>query len=130
MRQGIWLTAALALGLMLGWLEMPGAQEKPKKLNSYTGNPEAIKEGKRLFAMYGCSFCHGRLGSGDRQGPPLNDDDWKFGGDDATLMKLVKGEIKQSKHRNFGEDLEEDQIWEILAYIRSLYKGDPNKIVW
>ena len=130
MRRRIWLLAALALGLMLGWLEMPGAQDKPKKLNPYTGNPGPIAEGKTLFVQYNCSFCHGRLGSGDRQGPPLIDDVWKFGGDDATLMKLIRGEIKQSKHRNFSEDLEEDQIWRLLAYVRSLYKGDPSGIVW
>ena len=129
MTRRIWLVAPVALGLMLGWLEMPGAQEKPKKLNPYTGDPEAIKEGKTLFAQHNCSFCHGRLGGGDRAGPPLIDDVWKYGGDDETLMKLIKGEIEESRHPELGT-LPEDHIWRILAYIRSLYKGDPSGIVW
>jgi hypothetical protein len=26
--------------------------------------------------------------------------------------------------------LPDEQVWQILAYIRTLYKGDPSKINW
>jgi len=28
------------------------------------------------------------------------------------------------------DTLSPDQIWEIIAFIRSLYRGDPAKVVW
>ena len=114
------------------WPVGPGralGQEKPPKLNPYTGNEDAIKEGDKLYVLYGCSGCHGR-GGGGGMGLPLIDDVWKYGGDDATLMKLVKGEIAESPMPKFGQTLSEEQIWKIIAYIRSIYAGDPAQIVW
>lgn len=125
-----WLLVALVLGLMLGPFEMPGAQEKPKKLNPYTGNPEAIAEGRKLYIQYGCSGCHG-LGGGGGMGPAVLDDQWKFGSDDETLYKLIKGEIpQQTMPAVFGKTLKDDEIWKMITYIRSVYRGDPERIDW
>ena len=130
MRWMRWLLVALVLGLMLGRLEMPGAQEKLKLLNPYTGSPEAIAEGRKLYLEYGCSGCHG-VGGGGGMGPALLDDVWKFGSDDETLFKLIRGEIPQQTMPSvFGKALKDDEIWKILAYVRSLYRGDPSKIDW
>ena len=55
--QRIWLIGAVALGLMLGGqLGFAGAQNpaKPKKLNPYTGDPKAIKEGRGVYFLYSC----------------------------------------------------------------------------
>jgi mono/diheme cytochrome c family protein len=30
----------------------------------------------------------------------------------------------------FGQELTDDQIWQILAYVRSIDKGGPSKINW
>jgi hypothetical protein len=30
----------------------------------------------------------------------------------------------------FGSVLKDDEIWKIIAFVRSLYQGDPNKINW
>lgn len=105
------------------------SEDAPKKLNPYTGNEEAIQEGKKLFVTYGCSGCHG-LGGGGGMGHPLTDDTWKHGGDDATLMSLIKGDLTGSTMPKFGQTLNEDQIWKLIAYVRSLYQGDPALIQW
>jgi mono/diheme cytochrome c family protein len=64
-------------------------------------------------------------------GPALLDDEWKFGSDDATLFKLIKGEIPQQTMPSvFGKELQDDDAWKILAYVRSLYRGDPSQINW
>jgi len=128
MKRSWWLLAPLALGLLFSQASI--ASEQAKKLNPYTGNPEAIKEGRALFLQYGCSGCHG-VGGGGGMGPALNDDEWKFGSDDETLFKLIKGEIpEQTMPAVFGKELTDEQIWKILAYVRSLYQGDPSKINW
>ena len=62
---------------------------------------------------------------------PLFDDDWIYGDDDETLFKLIKGEIPDQVMPNvFGKVMTDDEIWEVLAWIRSIYKGDPSKISW
>jgi cytochrome c(L) len=131
MKRSWWLLAPLALGLLLAQLSMAADEAtQPKKLNPYTGNPEAIKEGRALFLQNGCSGCHG-VGGGGGMGPALNDDEWKFGSDDETLFKLIKGQIpEQTMPAVFGNTLKDDEIWKILAYVRSLYQGDPSKINW
>jgi mono/diheme cytochrome c family protein len=30
----------------------------------------------------------------------------------------------------WSDTLSSDEIWKIIAFIRSIYKGDPSKIVW
>ena len=123
-----WLVGALTLCSLLA-LDAGESRAEPNKLNPYTGNEEASKEGKKLFVTYGCSGCHG-LGGGGGMGHPLIDDVWKFGGDDATLMRLIKGELPDSTMPKFGQTLSEDQIWKLIAYVRSLYQGDPALIQW
>ncbi len=131
----IWSIGAVALGLMLVWhLGFVGAQvqdqAEPKKLNLFTGNPEAIKEGRNLYFMYGCNGCHGGTGGGG-MGRPLIDDEWTFGSDDETLFKLIRGQIpEQTMPAVFGKVLTEEETWKVLAFIRSLYKGDPSRVNW
>ncbi len=133
--QRIWFIGALALGLGLmlgGHLDFVGAQNqaKPKKLNPFTGNPEVMKEGRNLYLMYGCNGCHGGTGGGG-MGRPLIDDEWTFGSDDETLFKLIRGQIpEQTMPAVFGAVMTEEETWKILAYIRSLYKGDPSRVNW
>ncbi len=132
MKKLSWTAGALASFFALWCILAPMStegQEAPKKLNPYTGNEEAIKAGEKLFVTYGCSGCHG-LGGGGGMGHPLTDDVWKHGGDDATLMLLIKGELAGSTMPKFGQTLDEDQIWKLIAYVRSLYQGDPALIQW
>jgi len=60
----------------------------------------------------------------------LIDDSWKFGSDDETLFKLIKGRIPEQTMPTVYSTLPDEQVWQLLAFIRSLYKGDPSKINW
>src|SRR5262245_44814092 len=126
-----WLVGLLVVGLLGAPRSKLAAEEPAKqKLNPYTGNAEAIQQGRTLFLQNGCSACHG-AGGGGGMGPPLLDDEWKFGSDDLTLFKLIKGQIpQQTMPAAFGQVLKDDEIWKIIAFVRSLYQGDPNKIDW
>ena len=58
-------------------------------------------------------------------------DAWKFGGDDETYFKVTKGTYPgQTMPAVFGAILSDEQVWKIIAWIRSIYKGDPDRIVW
>ncbi|KRT71205.1 MAG: mxaG (cytochrome c1) involved in methanol dehydrogenase (mxaG3) [candidate division NC10 bacterium CSP1-5] len=131
MRQRRWILVALVAGLILGQPgNVPAQDQAVKKLNPFTGNPEAITEGKRLFSLYGCPGCHGKEGGGG-MGRPLLDDEWQFGSDDGTLFKLIRGEIPgQTMPDVFGKAMKDEEIWQVIAFIRTLYKGDPSRINW
>jgi cytochrome c peroxidase len=103
--------------------------DQPKLLNPFAGDPEAVKEGRRLFMSYGCSGCHGLMGGGG-MGKPILDDDWQFGSDDETLYKLIKGQIPQQTMPKTFASIPDEQVWKLLAYVRSFYKGDPSLINW
>jgi cytochrome c(L) len=124
------LIFAVAAAALLGQLSPSTAQSlaAAKKLNPFTGNPEAIKEGRALYLQHGCSGCHSVMGGGG-MAMPLLDDTWKFGSSDEILFRLIKGEIAESTMPKVLQ-LEPDQVWKILAYVRSLYRGDPSKVDW
>ena len=125
------LVTIVVFGVVIGHF-VPAAvqgQLNTKKLNPFTGNPAAIQEGRSLYIQNGCSACHGVMGGGG-MGVPLIDDVWKFGSDDETLFKLIKGEISESTMPKVWSGLEDEQVWKIIAYVRSLYRGDPSKVDW
>ena len=115
--------------LLLVLSQSAGAGEKPKMLNPYAGTPAAVEEGRKLYQANGCSACHGVQGGGG-MGKAILDDTWAFGSDDETLFKLMKGQIAQQTMPKTWAMLPDDQIWKMIAYVRSLYKGDPGLIDW
>jgi cytochrome c(L) len=129
-----WLSLVMSL-MVVAWVALAGvslAQDppNPKKLNKYTGNADAIKEGRAAYLKYGCSGCHG-VGGGGGMGPPLTDDVWKFGSSDEQLYKLIKGQIEASTMpKVFGQQMTDEEIWKIIAFVRSVYVGDPGKVNW
>ncbi len=110
----------------------PADPQKPKKLNPFTGNADAIKEGRQLYLQSGCPGCHGSGGGGAMAGATaFIRDTWKFGGDDETYFKVTKGTYPgQTMPAVFGAILSDEQVWKIIAWIRSIYKGDPERISW
>jgi len=98
--------------------------------NPFAKSAEAVVDGRKLYLKYGCSGCHG-MGGGGGMGKPLIDDEWKFGSDDQTLFKLVRGEIpNQTMPNAIGKALTDDEVWKVILYVRSVYSGDPSKINW
>ena len=122
------MLCATALGLLLT-AGVFGQSPEAKKLNPYNGKPEAIQQGRTLWLQNGCSGCHGVMGGGG-MGLPVIDDVWKFGSDDETLFKLIKGQIDAQTMPKIYTQLPDDDIWKMIAYVRSLYAGDKSKINW
>ena len=123
-----------ALAVLLAGLGVTGGAglstavaEDPK--NPYTGDAEAIVEGQRPWAATGCYSCHGEVADG-AVGPDLTDDEWVYRPTDATLFKAIAKGRPGTNMVGWSESLSDDQIWKVIAYIRSLYKGDPGKVIW
>ena len=125
----VWLLT-FVLCLLLNAFSVTYAQQNgdaPKK-NPYTGNAAAIAEGKELYKKMNCYGCHGMQGGGG-MGPSLIDETWKTGnGSDLSLLEQIQeGKAQMPPFKTVVND---DQAWKLIAYIRSLYKGDPTKITW
>jgi len=119
----------IVLGLLLGLSVR--AQEngsEPQKLNPYTGNKEAIAEGEQLYKQLNCYGCHGTHGGGG-MGPNLTDEVWQTGdGSDANLLaQIMEG---RGNMPAFKDAIDEEQAWKLIAFVRTLYKGDPATVKW
>ena len=125
----LWLVA-FVLGLLLSASTSAFAQQNssaPMK-NPYSGNTAAVAEGKELYKKMNCYGCHGMQGGGG-MGPSLIDEAWKTGdGSDRNLLdQILNGKGQMPPYKTMVND---DQAWKLVAFIRSLYKGDPKKITW
>ena len=101
---------------------------------------DIVAQGETLFRSYSCSGCHGGSGGGGMC-PPLTNDTWVYGGDDDTLFRLVtlgSDELQKNGYSRIGREnvvgpmppfgsivKSADDLFKILAFIRSHYDGDP-----
>ncbi len=103
-------------------LQPGGAQTEPVLTNPFNSNAYAISEGQRLFNWYNCVGCHAN--GGGAIGPPLIKDEWIYGGAPANLFDtIVKG--RPNGMPSWGGKIPEYQVWQLVAYIRSLNHEQP-----
>jgi cbb3-type cytochrome c oxidase subunit III len=89
-----------------------------------------VVAGRTIYLTYGCVGCHGVSGGGG-MGKPILDDEWIFGSDDATLFQLIRGEVpKQTMPSTIGKALTDEQVRQVILYVRHIYQGDPAKMNW
>lgn len=135
--------AAAAGGAAAGQtpVQFEAAAAKGTLKNPYSDDNKAItEEGHKLFFNYSCNGCHGGTGGGGMC-PPIINDVWVYNGDDDTLFRLVtlgsvalqaKGYTRRGRENvvapmpPFGGLIPTaDELWKILAWVRSAYDGDP-----
>jgi cytochrome c oxidase cbb3-type subunit III len=103
-------------GMALGGNVKPPAEN----ISMYDDNAFAVNEGKRLFRWYNCSGCHFNGGGGI--GPPLMDSTWTYGSAPANIyVSIVQG--RPNGMPSFGGHIPDDQVWKIVAYVRSMGGG-------
>ncbi len=93
------------------------ASTQQKTATPYEGNIAAINEGKLLYNQFNCVGCH--AAGGGAIGPALMDDKWLYGSDPAAIFNtIVEGRPRGMP--SFRDKIPEDDIWKIVAYVRSL----------
>lgn len=126
-RRSAWCVAALVL---VGTaLSLPVRLAGDPAKNPYTGDPEAIDEGKRLYLKTGCYACHGHEAEG-AVGPDLTDDMWVYQPTDATLFNTISRGRSGTVMAGFADQLSADDVWKVIAFIRSKYRGSAARIIW
>ena len=105
---------------------VPGPGQAPaRRPNPYANSVPAMVDGRKLFVRMNCSGCHGgRAGGG--MGPSLRDADWLYGSSDAQIFDSI-AEGRGKGMPAWGTRLPEDQIWKLVAYVKSLRTpNEPN----
>lgn len=94
---------------------------------------QAIEGGKAAFRIH-CTTCHGAGAAGSKGFPNLNDDDWLWGGDLASIHTTIThgvrqaadGETRMSQMPAFGRDgiLKPDQVQDVVSWVRTISRQE------
>lgn len=105
-------------GLLIGGAAVMAQDKNPA---AYT--PASIARGKTLF-LQNCQSCHDEDGRARSAAVAIAADltepsRWKFGTADPQLFKTIKNGAADAMPP-FGSDLKDDQIWDVVNFIRSI----------
>jgi cytochrome c oxidase cbb3-type subunit 3 len=93
--------------------------------NAYEESAYAVSQGQKLFNQYNCTGCHAHGGGGI--GPPLLDQNWIYGSQPQNIfMTIVEG--RPNGMPSFRGKIPDQQVWEIVAFVRSLSGQLPKDI--
>ncbi|MFL5620776.1 MAG: c-type cytochrome [Gemmatimonadaceae bacterium] len=98
-------------------LQPGGAVLTESTTTTYGNNAYALNEGMRLYDQMNCSGCHFKGGGGI--GPPLMDDQWIYGSDPSQIFATIV-EGRPNGMPSFKGRLTNQQVWQLVAYVRSL----------
>ena len=114
--------SGLAPGKPLPETATTGPMKSLPASNPFTGNAFAISEGGQLYQWFNCVGCHSNGGGGI--GPSLMDTQWVYGSSPTKIYETIsKG--REHGMPAFGSKLPEYQIWQLVAYVRSLSGQQP-----
>jgi cytochrome c551/c552 len=101
---------------------MPSRARPLALTNPFEGDRNAVATGARIFVAYNCIDCHGADGSG-AMGPSFQDGRWRFGGSASAVFESIY-QGRPEGMPSWGGRISEEQIWMLVAYVRSLSAGD------
>ena len=85
--------------------------------NGYEESAYQVSEGQKLYMSFNCVGCHFHGGGGI--GPPLMDNEWIYGHDPQQIFaSIVEG--RPNGMPAFRGKIPDYQVWQLVAYVRSL----------
>jgi cytochrome c oxidase cbb3-type subunit 3 len=116
--------AQVADGTALNEVHAGGAGPTPD-ISKYQSSAYAVAEGKRLYSAYNCVGCHAQ--GGGAIGPALMDSVWIYGSQPQQIYSdIVQG--RPNGMPSFGGKLPDYQVWELVAYVRSMSGQLPSDV--
>src|SRR6478672_8662762 len=80
-------------------------------------NAYAVAQGKLYYRWFNCIGCHAQ--GGGAIGPALMDENWIYGKNpDAIFATIMEG--RPNGMPSFRGRIPEEQVWQIVAYVRSM----------
>jgi putative heme-binding domain-containing protein len=124
--RSVWLAsvALLSWGALVASL---AAQPQTTRTNNpLAGDAKAIERGRVNFRGR-CAVCHGIDAKGYR-GSDLTTGEWVHGGSDVQLFRTIATGVQGTEMPANG-NLSEDEVWQLIAYLRTLAgpSGAPDR---
>lgn len=100
----------------------------------FVADPELAKKGKKKFALYSCTQCHGG-NAGGQTGPSIIDDRWQYAKNvtDKGMFEIIAGGSDAGMpawHQQLNgnpDSLSTDEILQIIGWLRASYIGGGEK---
>ncbi len=89
--------------------------------NPLANEPNVVETGRGFFHL-SCTACHGKEAQGGR-GPDLTRGTFATGDRDSDLFRVITDGVPGTEMAAYGERLDKDNIWRIIAFIRSTNVG-------
>ena len=96
--------------------------------NPVAATRESVAAGKAVYQRR-CASCHGADGSGGAgndligPAPSLVDETWDHGSTDGEIFSVIKNGVPPDFMMvPWKDDLKDDEIWNVVNYLRSLAK--------
>jgi len=96
--------------------------------NPVTATPTSLAAGRQIYQR-NCATCHGTSGAGGPgndlipAAPSLVDDQWDHGSSDGEIFDSIKNGVPPDFNMVPWKDkLKDEDIWNLVNYIRSLRK--------
>jgi len=123
--------ASICAGLLL--LTTTTAACAADDRNPYAGDPKAAKAGEYEFRI-NCALCHGLGAHGGGRGPDLTRAQKRHVHSDAEMFQVISngipGTVMPANGTNGqGVGMTDEEIWQIVTYIRSVEVKSPAKPV-
>jgi cytochrome c oxidase cbb3-type subunit 3 len=125
--------AAFYLWLSFGLVDLIALPLLAQEKNPFAGDPNAAKVGESQFRA-NCAFCHGLGARGGGRGPDLTRAQKKHGNADADLFRTINEGVPGTAMppngaTQQGVGMTEEEIWQVIAYIRSVQAKAPAQAV-
>lgn len=143
-----WLTKPLLILLLLltAGMSVNPAVAQEQSLKADPADTKQVKRGQRVYQRF-CSLCHGanlqgqpdwriRKADGKLPAPPHDETGHTWHHPDELLFGIIKqGLVPPYAPANYksdmpawGDTLKDDDIWAVLAYIKSRWPAETRKI--
>jgi mono/diheme cytochrome c family protein len=105
---------------LVGIIIITGCSAPESPAVAYAQDPAAVARGRGLFVGTCGAYCHG-LQSGNRDAPFLFDCEWKHGGRDEDLFRVINDGMPQTRMPSFADKMPDgdEDIWKVIAYVRT-----------
>lgn len=99
--------------------ELPEPSSSSRAVVASRNDPEAIALGRQIFEGVCAGYCHSPELDQDRDVPDLFDCEWLHGDQDEDLFRVIMTGVAGTKMQGFGGRVPEQDVWHVVAYIRS-----------
>ena len=129
-----WSRVFVSIPIFMGVVALLTCSTRAEEVrNPFSGDPKAAKAGEFEF-RFNCAFCHGLGARGGGRGPDLTRAHKRHGDSDAELFQNISqgipGTVMPANGTNGqGVGMTDDEIWQIIAYLRSIQMQAPAKSI-